>query len=437
MNLISIKESGCNNILRWSIDQGADIFSDIELQSIINDEMFYLVTITDINFLELFRLTQMYREKLRIIEEKKADVPPRSALAKMFNGSIITGKGTPEEKSLSMAEATEFVCQNFINLVLQMQTDSDIVSSTALRLFLPMITRRFTVQIPFGFVDFIKSITVEEAPEIFNKNYPDTLQQIVENPDHNFNKIFYIGFIRATDIIRYDRQYDKYLNVFRYQSLRPSKDNINKLYKVALLGFHCFDSLTRGETRCSLFNTNKDLLSKSMAEFKDIDFNDTSLYFDFAIELPIQYMQILCNAFSREVLTISCESSMATIIDGGIDFNDFIMPEFKGGEDLTEDQQKEIEDAKNSIDAYRIRITEANQLMINTLEAILSDEKVDVSTTDAFALLPCIYRAKAVVTVNLKMIDSYTTHPDTIISGMFKDIRDISLSVFKDIKTLK
>lgn len=436
MNIIDIKQSGCDHILNWSISQGAEIYNDLGLQAIVNDEMFYLITISDINFLELFRLSQMYREKLRIIKEEKADVPPRSLLMKLFNGTIVTGKGTENEKSLSMAEATEYVCQNFLNLILQMQNDSDIISPTALRLFLPMITRKFTVQIPYGFADFIKSITKDESSEIFNKNYPNTLSSIIENPEHNFHKIFNLGFIKATDIIRYDKQYDKYLNVFRYQSLRPTKDNINELYRVALSGFHCFDKLSRGEIRCSLFNSSKESLTKTMTNLKFIDFSSDPLYFDFAIELPIQYMMILCNTFSNEVLTISNESSMVTILNGGIEFNDFIMPEYTNESELTEDQQKEVENTKNSIDAYRIRITEANQLLMNTLEAILSDEKVDVSISDAFSMLPCIYRAKASITVNSILIDKYPNHSDSIISKMFKEIRDIATSIIAEIKSM-
>lgn len=431
MKIIAIKESGCSNILNYAISHGADIFGDLDIQSIINDETFYLITIEDVNFLELLRLTQMYREKLRIIKEEKADVPPRSSLAKLFKGNITVNKDTKDEKSISMAEGVEFVCQNFINLILQMKTDDDIISSYALRLFLPMITRKFTIQIPFGFIDLCKSMSNDEGKEIFTKEYPNTLASIIENPDHRFHKIFNLGFIKSTEIIRYNQQYDKYLNVFKFQSLKPTKENINKLYKVGMLGFHCFNNLSRGETRCSLFATNKESLDKSLAEFKD---SNTPIYFDFAIELPIQYMQILCNAFSREVLTISFESSMATIINGGLDFNGFIIPEHKGDDEPTEEEQTEINNKLNEIEAYRVRIAEANQYLMNTLQAILMDETADIDITSTFAMIPCIYKAKAVLTINSLTINQLAEHNNDIISAMFKEISDMISSVLNDIQ---
>lgn len=435
MNIVSIKESGSNNILRWSIEHGAEIFTDTALQSIVNNDLCYLITLSDVSFLELFRLTQMYREKLRIIKEELAQTPPRTALVKSFAGNITVTKGDKEE-SISMVEAVDYICKSFLNLVLQMQTDSDIIPSKALRLFLPMITRRFTVQIPFGFVDFIRSIKAEEAPMIFNKDYPATLNQVIENPEHTFQKIFTLGYVKSTSIITYQKQYDKYLNVFKYQVIKPTKETVNDLFKVGLLGFHCFDPVSRGETRCTMFNCDKDTLTKSMAEFKYIDFNNTPLYFDFCIELPIQYMQILCNSYSHEVLTISCESSMANIINTGLDYNDFIIPEFKGKSELTEEEQKVIDDTTAHIEEYRIRISEANTLLLNTLEAILLDEDDKINVTEAFAMLPCIYKAKAVITVDTSLLDSYKNHSDEVISAMFDTISNIVNSVASDIKTM-
>ena len=84
MKITSITESGSNNTLLWAISNGADIKSDIPLQSIINDELFFLVRLEDVNMFELFRLTQHFRNKLRIINEHMAAIPDDSDLINRF-----------------------------------------------------------------------------------------------------------------------------------------------------------------------------------------------------------------------------------------------------------------------------------------------------------------------------------------------------------------
>jgi hypothetical protein len=59
MNISSIRESGSNNLLKWAIDNRADLKNNIPLASLINDELFYLVNIDGMNFYEVFRLTQL------------------------------------------------------------------------------------------------------------------------------------------------------------------------------------------------------------------------------------------------------------------------------------------------------------------------------------------------------------------------------------------
>ena len=61
MKVTEIKESGSNNVLMWALHNSADIKSDIPLINIIDDEMHYIVTLSGVNMLELFRLTQAFR----------------------------------------------------------------------------------------------------------------------------------------------------------------------------------------------------------------------------------------------------------------------------------------------------------------------------------------------------------------------------------------
>ena len=59
MFISDIQESNSSNILKWALSNNAQILTDIALIDIINDEMKYLVTIEDVNFLEVYQLTQI------------------------------------------------------------------------------------------------------------------------------------------------------------------------------------------------------------------------------------------------------------------------------------------------------------------------------------------------------------------------------------------
>ena len=422
MKVLNIKEAGANEILMWAISNGADIKNDQALQSIINDEMFYLVTLGNVNFLEVFRLTQMYREKLRIIEEYKADVPPRKELMELFNGSY--HKDDDNEKSFPLYEAVEHVTNTFINLVLQMKTDDDIIHHNAQRLFLPMISRKFDVQIPVSFIDIIESMNEDDASKLFNGNYPNTLDDIL-----TFNNIIntiQLGFVKGTSIIRYDKRYDSYLKAIKYSPL--SKIKSDKLYKYALLGFYKYDPILRSEIRCSLFMPNTNTFSNKL---KTIGRLSTPLKIQFVVQLPIQYMQILENTFGRDELEIMYESSMASILDSGLTYNDFITYETDDN-----DNEEEIEKHNNAIDAYKVRITEANQILLNTMTILLNSES-DIDITSTFAMLPSIYSTKAVITLDMSKVNRYIHHTESIISGMFKDILGTANTILEDIKKTK
>lgn len=436
MKITSIKESGSNATLLWALKNGADIKNDKSLQSIINDELFYLITINDVHYFELFRLVQMYREKVRIVNENKADVPSRDDLVHLFSGEIMLPEEGKEPTPYPMAQAVEYCCQNFINIVLQMQNDSDIISPSSPRLFLPMLTRTLNVQIPLSFADFVGFISPEDAPGIFNKEYPKTISSLLDpefnNKPESFVNFFSLGFIKSTSAIRYTKQLNKYINAIKYPSLPSIKTD--KLYKIALSAFFKYDTISRGEVRCSLFNINANELPSTLKRLKGLN---TPLKFDFAIELPIQYMVILGNYFSREVLTMSYESSISDIIDGDLVFNDFIMPEaIEDNENITDEERNSIELKNNAINEYKIRLAEAGQILMNTMEAILNVEDNDFDVTATFALLPTIYRTRAIITIDYdKLADGfYENHcNDPLIKELFKEILLMANDVVADI----
>lgn len=429
MQITNIKESGSNNILIWAIKNGDIIKEDPQIQSIVNDELFYLFTLKNINFFELFRLSQMYREKLRILNEYESDVPSHKELSLLFPGGFISNNDEPDKKT-PLYEAAEHCITNFINIVLQMKSDDDIISPSSLRLFLPMISRKFDVQIPVSFIDFIESMNNDESAEIFNMDYPKTIENIINNENHGVNRIMQLGFLKGTSIIKYNKRYDQYLSITKYSPLNTCKNN--ELYKFGLLGFHKFNNVTRGEVRCNLFNPDKESLPKL---FKRLSELSTPLYIDFAIQLPIEYMNILMNSFSREELEVSYESSMGTIIDAGISFNDFNIPNYDP-ENMDEETSAKIESIQNSIEAYRVRITEANQITLNTITTIL-DSQNDVNISSAFAMLPSIYSAKAIITLKVEDANKYINTFDPLLSKMFTDIFETAKKVLEDINSVK
>lgn len=430
MEITNIRESGANNLLMWAINNGADIKDDTQLQSIINDELFYLVTLNDINFMELFRLTQMYREKLRILTEKKAMLPPRNEIVSLFSGSYVLDPKDPETKS-PMYELVEGVIESFINLALQMGNDDDIIKPSALRLFLPMISRKFDVQIPVSFIDLMDSISPDESERLFTSEYPATLNDIIEAEVHGFKTKLTLGFLKGTSIIKYNQRYDKYLRITRYSPLKTCKNE--KLYKYGILGFWKYDEISRAEVRCSLFNPNNELLGATLTRLSKLR---TPLHIDFAIQLPIQYMQMLENSFDQDTLKVSYEASMATIIDGGIVYNDFITQELTDENDPA--AVKAYEDYTNNINAYRVRIAESNQLLLNAIPLLLDgDDNNDVDVTSVFAMLPSIYMTKAVVSLNLDHTKKYLSHYDPVIVEMFSDMLDVASSITSDINKEK
>lgn len=434
MKITAIKESGSNATLRWAIANKANPKTDRALASIINDELFYLITMSDVNFLELFRLTQMYREKLRICNEYQAEVPDRKSLVAEFNGTYSPNPDSSDSKA-PLYEVVESSIAPFMNLALSMGTDDDIISPAARRLFIPMICRKFDVQIPIGFYELIEFMSEEESKEIFDPaGYPASLSTIIDSENSNIRNALTIGFVKCTSIIRYDKKYDQYIRALKYGPLKAAKPT-SKLYKLGLLGFHKYDNVTRGEVRCSL-NPAPPTREELDAALKHLNHLSTPLQIDFAVQLPIQYMQMIANSLPADVLKISYEASMASIIDEGMSYEDFTTP---GIDPETEDpaEQAELEKFNNEITAYKVRIAEANSSVISGLSILLGSSNEEVNSTSAFAMLPSIYNAKAVFTLDLSKASEYENHYDPLIAEMFHDMLSMATSLTDQISKTK
>lgn len=431
MNIINIREAGSNTTLTWAISNGADIKNDEALASLINDEMCYLVTLGDVNFFELFRLVQMYREKVRIIDEKAIDVPNREELAKQFNGAWAPDPEKDPETKKPMYEIVENAMNVMMNLVHQMGADNDIISPGVQQMFVPMLCRKFDVQIPVGFFDFVSSMNEDEAKKCFTADYPATLQEIVSAEVHGVKNVLYMGFVKGTSILQYSKRYDQYLRAIKYAPIKTDKTHNKQLYRFGLLGFHKYDNLTRGEVRCMLTPSVPDK-ETFVAQLRRLNQLQTPLKVSFAVEMPINYMMILENAFSREDLDIMYESSMATIIDGGIVCEDFITPNIDP-ETENPDEQEKLKQFDNQVTAYKVRIAEANETVLKSIPILINDPEADVDVTGAFAMLPSIYRAKAVFTLDITKPDKFINFYHPAISGMFQEMFGLAANVQADI----
>lgn len=432
MRITNIRESGSNATLMWAINNGANVKSDTPLVSVCNDELVYLVTLADVNFLELFRLTQLYREKLRIVDMHPIAMPDRAELSKQFNGNYeVAGTEDQETQKAPLGQLVELAITPFMNVAKQMGVDNDIISPNAEIMFIPMICRKFDVQIPVAFYSVISAMTDDEANAVYNAEYPATLQKIIETEVHGVKTAITMDFIKTTQIPQYNTRYNQYLHMLKYAPLKKAKGK--GLCKFSLLGFHKYDNMSRGDVRVNLLPTPP-TAEQFGTMLKRLATLTTPLMVDFAVSMPLQYMQVLENVFSREDLIINYEASMTTILDGNLVYEDFNIPQY--GEDMSPEQHDNLERVNNAITAYKVRIGEANQCVLNALPTILDNEG-DVDITGAFAMLPSIYTTKAVLTLDVSKAKKYMDVSDPVLSEMFRDIFQTANGIMADINKAK
>lgn len=423
MEITNIKQAGSDNIIKWAINNNADILGDIALQSLINDETFFQVTIEHVHFLELFRLIQIYRDKVRILAEEQAAIPSEQELATWFPGSIKTSNG--ESK---FEEAAIYVLDKFKSLSLQMNADRDIIRPEVARLFLPMLTKRYDIQIPVSFMDIVQSLSADQAKILFNADYPANIQEVLVNSDDKaVLNMLELQMIKSTSILRYDEHYETIMEATKYYPLN-SDDDSDKLYKFKLIGFYKYDPVTRAEVRCSMFKPNKSQMVQTMKRLAGLN---TELKAEFVVQLPFEYMKQIENYFGPDALKVSYESSMASIFDNGLSFNNFISQEF----DEDGDEGKILK-YNNAIDAYRNRIKECDDETRDVINGLLDSDN-DIDITAAFALLPVIYNTTAVFTVDMDYADAYISMINPEVVSMFQEMLDQTTEIENEIKSMK
>lgn len=398
MNISSIRESGSSNLLKWAIDNKADLKNNLPLTSLINDELFYLVNIEGVNFYEVFRLTQLYRNKLRVLNVNVNKVPDEADLRERFPSVDI--------------DCVNDSINSFLSLTAQMAADSDIIEEGFPRLFIPMIASSFNIQIPFSFIDIIDVISDDDAKSLFSPDYPRTLSEVVEDGKHNLLKsAILISIEKNTRNIRYDKKYEKLLDITKYFPLKGESDQI---FKFGLIGFFKFDNVARSEVRCNMFRADKVVIESKMQQMSKLK---TPLELEFAIQLPIYHMNLLEASYYPEDLKISYRSPIGNIIDNGMVFHNF--------------KYNEDESNGTAIDAYKVRISEANHTAMETIGKLVQAE--DSHPQSVFSLLPPIYLTNAVITVSYESIPQLLSTSDNVLYALFKNIENIANVIHKDI----
>lgn len=286
-----------------------------------------------------------------------------------------------------------------------------------------MISRKYTIQLPIRFTDFINSMSDDESKEIYNSNYPNTIDTIIESEMHGVKTTLQLAVMRATSIIKYNKQYDKYINLIKYSALKTCDKN--KLFKFAMLGFTKKDYVTNNEIRLDMFNVSA---NESVDIMKRMANMNGDLEVEFVIQLPIHYMQMLENHFGDDILPMAYESSMSNIIDGGLVYENFITADY--------DDNDRVVKHNNEINNYRIRINEVNQIMLNTMPILLNSNG-DIDKSSIFALMPSIYSTKAVIKMNIKNAEALVNHYDPMIKELFNEMASMRRDVIVEISHLK
>lgn len=391
MKVTSVKLSGCDNTLRWAVGNRADLKSNMPVVSIINDESFFLVTVDGLNFYQVYRLTQLYRNRLRISAVHRSQVPSGELLADYFPGNE-----AKVERHLEL----------LLGLVSQMISDDDIVDQGIPKLFLPMITTTFAVQLPFAFVDAIDVMTPDEVTEIFTDDYLRRLEALPEKgAAHSLIRAIMIAVERSTGNIRYDSTYERLLQVTKYFPLKADTER-SAPYRFGLLGFSKFDPIGRTVNEVNMFRADPDRVNAQMTGLKRIS---SPLELSFVIQLPIYHQQILESMFSETGLKISYRSSIGNVVDNGIDLEHL---EFSS-------------DNKEMVDNYRVRLTEAQLASLKLISEFTGSDD-DFHPSALFSLLPPIYRANAVITFSEDRLPMFGRVDDSVLRDMFLGITAVA-----------
>lgn len=423
MIIKSLDVAGSTNTLRYAIAKKIPIFNNRHILSFIEPETYYTVTYSDVTMLELFLLVQKYRYKLCIRKEEAPALPDDDELKSLFPGEIQDGNNTiPDHKAVSDA------INQFISIFKQMLSDSDIIQDNIAIQFVPMLARRFEISIPISFIDLATSFTSEEAlGDFIDATLNDTLNEYIDKDEtHTIQHVLSVIFVRNTQIVRYDPNYEILLEAIKYAPLR--KVTTNEPYRFKLSSISRVNDKTRVNDSAVLFNTTKDEMNSKMATMSQ---SKSTIMSEFVVELPVQNMITLMNSFSSEELPITYLSSMKQMIDSIAYIIEFTKKGIVSGKlDLSNPEDPVIQEIMNRLDAYQVRIETAIDILIGTIQKLV-EQGTTCDITSIFALLPSIVMSRAVIGINPNNMTKYfyRNQDDVTIIKMFNDIENIVSSL--------
>lgn len=417
MIITDIKESNSSNILKWALSNEADIKNDLSLLNFINDEMEYLVCIDDINFLELYNLTSYYRDDVRVIMRHPSDGYQLDYLKTIFPGKI-----TINDNEVDIAEFIDYGIHKFTDLSLQLKADTLNMDPSISLMFIPMINRKFTVQIPVKFIDLVMMSTPKEYENMFS-NYPDSLSSIINSNEIGFKQKLMMELVKIMDVKSYDKRLIQYLEITKYKALNNHGEN-KTYYSPELLSFYKKDFVSKKKNYCSLFkSTNIDMIN----EMKLMRMNRSDLEVEFAVQMPMEFMQLLMNSYNNNLLEIKFPSSFQMIIKNAFNFEYVISSRINSSVNIP-----------YVVGLYRNRMQEAYEENLNIINILLNEYKnIDVSKNSIAALFPSIYTTKAILKFNTKNIPLFMENSNPFIKHMFSEIDGIISNLKGDIAKAK
>lgn len=388
ITVTGISESGSNNILRWAIQNGVNIRENSHLAALVNSEMYYNVKLDNVNFYEMFRLTQYHRTKMKICNIHTVTNLTDEELQNRFN--------TESHQNIKN------LLDKFLSISTLIQSDDDINDKLYSSLILPMITTKCDIQIPIGFGDILQSMSNEECKNIFNFEYPSNLDKMIEL--QSVKEAVLLEVDRCTRNISYGDKLDKFIEVTKYRGLKP--DN-KTFYKTSLVSFEKEDISNRRTIRNSLFNINQQNMLDNMRIMSSLK---SEMKYTFAIQLPIYLMQILESSYDENIVDISMRSSVTNFIT-----NNFYLDE-------------------NIINKYGLRITESVEELYKMMNKLLNESDFKESV---ISLLPSSQFTNALITISESSIQTLINQSNPYLQEMFLKIEQIIRSINIDIQKIK
>lgn len=410
MKLSSITQSNYSSILKWAVKNNANFKKDLGLTDIISDDMKYLLTFDDVNFLELYRLSEIYRDRLIIIKMNSIIVPSDTYFEEHFEGQSETNK-----ELVKYSEMAKLGIRKYIDLLKQVDAnrENNVFSNPLDVLFVPMVCRRFSVQIPLRFIDLIFAISETEMSSVFNYTYPDSLENLIDSGGMGFETKLMVKMIKTIGIAPYEPKTTKYLDITKFNPLQKKTEEQN-FYDPVLLSFWKINPVTAQEIKFNFFKTNKDELERVLKKLKKID---SPMELEFAIQLPIEYMQIIQKSYSNQLIDISYRSSFEVVASKGFNYEKICQ--------LRDYETNEI--SETPVELYSVRLHEAalqNTLAVSNLaKAAYSETGNVISLIDVFSLLPSVYTTQAVIKINSQNLKKLMSETNPFVKSIFTKIQ--------------